>query len=176
MAFNNMATDLRNTFSKLKESEVKYRTLIENVDSMIYNISAQGIFLSMNKSFEKSVPYNKDELIGRHFNILVEEKGIFKESMKYFHKTIESKATQEFQTEYMSFNNQRKIMSVRLVPQFNTRGELVSVLGTNTDITDLILAQEHVQRLLMDEKNELERMVKERTTCITWKFSCRHSP
>ncbi len=163
MAFNNMATELRSTFSKLKKSETKYRTLIENVDSMIYNISSEGVFLSMNKSFEKSLPFSNEDLIGQHFNVLIEENSVFKESRDYFYKTIESKATQEFQVEYMSFNNVRKIMSVRLVPQFDDDGEVVSVLGTNTDITDLVLAQEHVQRLLTDEKNELERMVKERT-------------
>lgn len=50
-----MAENLKESFEAIQTSEYNYRTLVENIEDMIYNISPTGTFLSVNSKFEKRV-------------------------------------------------------------------------------------------------------------------------
>ncbi len=163
MAFNNMAEKLQSSFTKLQESEEKYRTLIENVDNMIYSISTDGKFISMNNSFASAMPYSKDYMIGKPYEIIIEDHKMRRICDESFNNVLKTNTKQDFQYEYLDLSGDRKIQSVKLVPQFDENGNLASILGASTDITDLVLAQERIQSLLKAEKQELESMVRERT-------------
>lgn len=163
IAFNNMSDKLKNYFSRIKKSETKYRSLIENVDDMIYSISKDGIFLSMNNSFEEALDIKADSLIGKPFTEIFTSYDAMNYWLKMYHEVLQSKETISFPFEYFDEDNQRKILNVNLIPQMNTKGEIETILGTNTDITELVVAQDEIERLLKAEKEELESLVMQRT-------------
>lgn len=163
-AFNNMSDNLKDSFEKIKFSENKYRSLIENVDDMIYSISADGRFISMNNSFEVNVMAEKGSLIGKHFNDIFEtdaNKLFWNEKFKF---VLKDKVKLSFKFEYTNHLNDNRTLSVKLIPQLDDRGQVRSVLGTNTDISELIRAQEEIERLLKAEKKVLEETVEKRTS------------
>ncbi len=164
LAFNNMSKNLKDSFNKIKMSEEKYRSLIENVDDMIYSVSRDGIFISMNNSFDKALEVESGSLIGKQFTVIFTGDESLKLWKKKFDEVVENGEKCQFQFSFHDKHDVRKVLSVKLIPQLNNEGEVVSVLGTNTDITELILAQEEIERLLQAEKEELESLVKQRTS------------
>jgi PAS domain S-box-containing protein len=54
----------------LEASEQRYRELVEGVSDILYTLDADGRFLSLNRSFERSTGYRVEEWIGREFTDL----------------------------------------------------------------------------------------------------------
>jgi len=163
-AFNNMSENLKGSFEQIKRSESKYRSLVQNVDDMIYSISKDGHFLSMNNTFERIVSRRAEELVGKHYlDIFTREESKTFWSLR-FDRAVVTKEKQSFRFDYSDDKVGERTLSVKLIPQVNSEGDVVSVLCTNTDITELVNAQEELERLLKAENQELESLVKIRTS------------
>ncbi len=76
---------------ELKESEAKYRDLIENVDDIVYTLDVNGIITSGNSAIKKVLEYSVDELKGRNFAEIIPKKYL-KQTLRDF-KTLLEKGT-----------------------------------------------------------------------------------
>ncbi len=54
----------------LRESEEKHRTLLEAIPDIVYKIDPEGVIRFINESIE-SLGYRPEELIGKHFSVLI---------------------------------------------------------------------------------------------------------
>jgi len=162
-AFNNMSDKLKDSFDEIQINEEKYRSLVENVDDMIYSLSADGEFISMNQSFEHALGVEAGSLIGKNYlDIFTTDKN--KEFWKNkFVEVLMKKEKIKFEFEYVTGTGARVVISVNMIPQLDSEGVVQTILGTNTDITELIKAEEEIKRLLEAEKKELEALVEQRT-------------
>ena len=59
-------TDLKHAEMKLKESANRYRTLIENINDLIVETSADGRFIYLSPKHEEVLGYKPEELMGRN--------------------------------------------------------------------------------------------------------------
>lgn len=162
-AFETMRYKMKESFTKLEISESKYRVLIENTDDMIYSITPKGYIISMNKSFEREAGIAHNAYIGVNFSKLFtikDNETRWEENLK---SVIETKEAKNLNFEYINKLNNRVILNVKLSPQLGDDGEVEFILGTNTNITELIEAQEKIEELLKLEKKELEILVEKRT-------------
>ncbi len=55
----------------LRESEARYRTLVENIRDVVYLVSPGGLLLSLNPAFEQRLGWSRDQWIGKPFLDLV---------------------------------------------------------------------------------------------------------
>lgn len=62
--------------SDLRQSEEKYRTIIENIEEGYYEIDHEGYMVFCNESLAKILGYTRTELIGMNCSELVEEGGV----------------------------------------------------------------------------------------------------
>ncbi len=60
-------TKRKATEDMLEAAEKKYRTLVENLNDVIYTIDPQGVITYMSPVIEKIVGYKASEIVGRHF-------------------------------------------------------------------------------------------------------------
>jgi len=60
-------TERKKVEAALKESEAKYRDLVEEMSDIIYTVDAQGILTSVNKAVRTVSGHDPAEIIGRHF-------------------------------------------------------------------------------------------------------------
>ena len=56
----------------LKESEDRYRDIVENSLEGIYQVDTSGKFLFVNESFARTFGYKREELIGKHFSSMLD--------------------------------------------------------------------------------------------------------
>ncbi|HVY55013.1 MAG TPA: PAS domain S-box protein, partial [Thermodesulfobacteriota bacterium] len=59
-------TDLKTAEMKFKESADRYRTLVENIDDLIVETSADGRFIYLSPNHEDALGYKPEELMGRN--------------------------------------------------------------------------------------------------------------
>jgi PAS domain S-box-containing protein len=64
-------TNLKRTMQSLKESEEKYRNLVENVNDIIYSLSPDGYFNYVSPNWLNILGHNINEVAGRHFSEFV---------------------------------------------------------------------------------------------------------
>lgn len=64
-------SEMKELEKKLTESENKYRTIIEGAGDVLYTVDAQGIFTYINKRVKVLSGYTQEELLGKHFSVLV---------------------------------------------------------------------------------------------------------
>ncbi|GAB3741142.1 PAS domain S-box protein [Spirosoma lituiforme] len=67
----NLEQQIRNKLAELRESEQRYRQLIESVQDIIYKISPTGYFTFVSPVVEKLLGYTEAEFLGRHFTEFV---------------------------------------------------------------------------------------------------------
>ncbi len=60
-------TERKKSEELLRESEKKYRELVENIDDIIYVLDSEGKFKFINKTLEKALGYSIDEILNRNF-------------------------------------------------------------------------------------------------------------
>jgi PAS domain S-box-containing protein len=163
-AFNDMADSLKISFEHIQMSEEKYRSLVENIDDMIYSLTPEGKFVAVNYRFEKELTVSRNEIIGKGLEVIFrrpDELQFWNDQLK---RVIEMQTMYTYQFSYVKEeDNKRHVYNVHLIPMVNSLGVVELVLGSATDITDLIEAQEEIQALNNNEKETLEQMVNERT-------------
>ncbi len=74
---------------KLKKSEKKYRELLENMMEGYYALDLKGNFTFVNDYWCKTVGYSKEELLGKNFRLIFDEK-TSKELFKMFNQLYKS--------------------------------------------------------------------------------------
>lgn len=70
MGINMMIDEIRNSKNELKQSEDTYRVLVETIPDIVYRVNTKGFFTFISASI-KSIGYEPDELIGKHFKELI---------------------------------------------------------------------------------------------------------
>ena len=62
---------LAEAIETLRKSEEKYREIVENVGDVVHTSDFQGYFTYINPACKKLTGYTQDELLGKHFSMLV---------------------------------------------------------------------------------------------------------
>ncbi|MGM0454300.1 MAG: PAS domain S-box protein, partial [Thermodesulfobacteriota bacterium] len=60
-------SERRRTEEALRESEIKFRELVEDLNEVIYSIDANGLITYISPALEKNIGYAPKDVIGRHF-------------------------------------------------------------------------------------------------------------
>ena len=162
-AFNKMLLRLQTAFEEIKASEEKFRSLVENSEDAIILFSPSGEILMANEQAARFFGHDRNFYIGRSIY-----GGMAKEADLTLWKTkcelVVSSATKvSFSYETYDVRQERKILSVQLIPQLDPHGGITNILCTQTDITELIQVREQVEYLLQSENERLEALVKAKT-------------
>ncbi len=155
-------TKRKNTEKKLKESEEKYRALIENVNDVIFTLDIEGNFTYTSPVIEQFSGYKVDEIIGKAFSCF-----IFPEDLPHLLASFER--TLAGRKEPLEFRIIVKDGSIRHVLTSSSliikQGQPEGLIGVMTDVTNRKKAEirlkesEENYRLITENANDLISIV-----------------
>ena len=155
MGFLGIARDIthrRFIEQALKESEEKYRTIIENIEDGYYEVDLTGNFTFFNSAMEKITGYSRNELMGMNNRIIMDEYNadrVFKVFHNVYHTDMASKAVD---WELRTKDGSRRFVEVSVTLKRDLNSNPVGFMGIARDITE---RKEHMETLVAREK-ELE--------------------
>lgn len=137
-AFNKMTARMNASFVMLRDSEEKYRILVESSNDMIYSLDPEGRFLSVNSAFEESTGISRSEIQEKTIeSVLSSPENVLKWKAD-FEKAINSQRTITGLTQIMRPDGRVRIFNTSLTPIHNEAGELIAVIGTNHDVSRIL--------------------------------------
>jgi len=143
-----------NNNEKLKQSEQKYRLLVENSYNIIYILTLDGILSYVSPAWTALLGYPTLEVIGKSFKLFVHPDDIAK-SMAFIQKILETKKSQS-DIEYRVRHKDGTWYwhSTSAVPIIDKKGEVTGFYGIAKDITK--------QKEALDETNQLNKYMVDR--------------
>ncbi len=151
----------------LRESEKKYREILEFTEDAYYAVDLRGNFTACNRAMEKMLGYNEKELIGLNFRSLCQNSD---QIYKVFNQAFE-KAKPRFSVIINLIrkdgSNITADLSLSLI--YNKEGYIVGFRGLGRDITERMQLEEQLKYLSFQDQltglynrryfeNELDRL------------------
>ncbi len=127
-------TDRRRGETALRESEERYRQLIDSVQDVVFTLSPDGKITSLNPAFEKITGWRRDEWLGRPFAGLVHPDDL-PTILRLFDRFLSGAASGLFEVRVRTNDGGWRTGEFNGV-QLAVHGEVVGVLGTGRDITE----------------------------------------
>jgi len=137
-------TERKQAEEKLRDSEVRYRDLIETARDVILTLSPEGVFTSFNRVFETITGWSTKEWIGKVFVDLVDPNDVPK-AIQRFKSVLEGQLGEPIElrvrTKYGGFVPGEFVAS----PQVK-EGKVIGILGVVRDITERKRAEEALRQ------------------------------
>ena len=128
----------------LRESENKYRTLLENLPQKIFHKDKNSVYVSCNENYARDLKINPDEIKGKtDYEFFPEEL-----ADKYIEddtRIIASEKTEEIEEKYLQDGQEKWVQTVK-TPVKDDKGNIAGVLGIFWDITEHKRSQDALRR------------------------------
>lgn len=141
----------------LRDSEEKYRTLLENLPQLIFLKDKRSVYVSVNKNFCRSMGIKPEQIIGKtDFDFFPRE--LARKYRKDDREIIRTAKTKEIVEDYIEKGKRRIVQTVK-TPVLGDDGKPIGVLGIFWDITERRQTEEALQH-----SGERYRMISQMTS------------
>jgi len=140
----------------LRESEGRFRTLVNAIPELIWLKDADGVYLSCNEMFEQFFGAKKDAIIGKtDYDFVARELADrFRENDLKVMSTGKLISYEQLLT-FADDGHQAWIETTK-TPMYDSAGDLLGVLGVGHDITE----RKHAEKELAQKQSQLEELNK----------------
>ena len=133
--YNNITERIK-TEQKLKKSEEKYRSILDNIKEGYFEVDLKGTFTFCNDYLSELWKYSKDEIIGKNYRQFTTEENI-QNVYKAFNEVFTSrKSKRYFQFEFNDKDNNTIIAETSINLRYDHLGAIVGFYGILHDITE----------------------------------------
>ncbi|MFC6996764.1 PAS domain-containing sensor histidine kinase [Rufibacter roseus] len=150
--------DLFKAYESVRESEEKYRLLVEGVtDYAIFMLNPAGHIATWNAGAKKIKGYSADEIIGKHFSKFYSRESVLEGFPDY--ELREAKRVGKFEDEGWRYRKDGSAFwaNVVITAIFNEKKELLGFTKITRDLTDKKKLEEQLFRTNQDLKESEER-------------------
>ncbi len=134
----------------LAESEKLHRYIVNNSPDIVYVLDKQGCFTFINDRIETLLGFNREDLLGEHFSVLIHEEDLTAANYVFNERRTGARASKDVEMR-LKINNEAKMVryfDTQLLPielhsvgMYNPggldgQGEFVGTYGCARDITD----------------------------------------
>lgn len=163
--------------ASLRQSEQRFRMLLNTIPDLIWLKNAEGVYLSCNTTFERYFGANQHEIVGKTDYDFVDKElaDFFRENDRRAMAAGEPCNNEEWIT--FADNGQRALLLTTKIPMQDTAGKVIGVLGVGRDITELRQAEEAVEKRLVTLTQPRSLVQFRLPNCSIWMMSrnCRTS-
>ncbi len=149
-------TERKEAEEKIRQSEIRYRGIFEYADDIIYLLTPDGTFNSLNPAFERLTGWRTDEWVGEPFAPIIHTDDLPR-AVEVFKTALAGHSTPLFELRIAKKSGDYFDSELSIVP-VDPGGEIAAI-GIARDVTERKHAEEKIRKL----NEELEVKVKERT-------------
>jgi PAS domain S-box-containing protein len=142
----------------LRQSEKKYRTILEEMEEGYYEVDLAGNFTFVNDAMSRILGYSPDELIGMNYKTYTEKenvKAVF-EAYNRVYRTCQR--LQWFPMVEVRKDGTRVLVEDSVLPITNGKAEVVGFRGISRDVTERKRAEEALRQSEERYRTMLEEM------------------
>ena len=137
-------TERKRMEEALRESEQRYRNLVENAPDVIYTLATDGTITSLNPAFETITGWPRAKWLGKQFASILHPDDL-PLGMKFWQQILQGEMPPIFELRILSRSGHYVVGEFIATPQ-TQRGSVISVLGIARDITDRKRAEENLKQ------------------------------
>ncbi|MCK4381325.1 MAG: PAS domain S-box protein, partial [Candidatus Lokiarchaeota archaeon] len=130
---------------KLKESEEKYRGILENIRETYFEVDLEGNFTFFNDSFLNLFGFSKNELLGINYRNYVDEENKNKIFRVYNEVYQTSRPKSNFQYQFRKKNGELVTCESSVYLRYNSEGEKIGFSGLARDITEKYILEQKIK-------------------------------
>jgi PAS domain S-box-containing protein len=151
----NDITERKKATMALRESEERYRSLVETSHDLIWKCDAEGKFTYLNKAWEKTHGYEVEEMLGRKFTEF-QLPEVAEHDTKEFGRNMAGGSVVGYETTHIAKSGEVINLVFNAIPIYNQNGEVVGTQGTAYDITDRKRAEQALKESEEKFRNYIE--------------------
>ncbi|MFX1278242.1 MAG: PAS domain S-box protein [Promethearchaeota archaeon] len=130
---------------KLKESEEKYRGILENVKETFFEVDLRGNFTFFNDAFMELIGYQREELMGVNFQKFVDEQNKAKLIDAYTQVLETEIPNLTFQFQFSNKNGSVVTCESSIYLNYDSNGNKIGFSGVARDITEKYLLEQKLK-------------------------------
>ena len=123
----------------LRREEERYRSIVESIRDVIFTVSVDDTFISLNQAFENVTGWQREEWLSRSFIHLIHPEDL-PTAYDAFHAGMRGVVTSEVEFRLLSKFGRYVYVEATWVPQYQD-AEVTSILGIARDITERKVAE-----------------------------------
>ena len=150
----------KTVYKNLRESEEKFRTLVENMSDFVFQIDSDSRVIALNKAAKEIIGDKTENGIGKRISEIFPN-NISKEYENGLQKVFEMSKPLVADS-ILKINNSKLFINTKLTPILDETGRVKSVIGVSRDITERKQAEEALR-----ESEEKYRAIFEATGTAT---------
>jgi PAS domain S-box-containing protein len=140
-----LLTKRKQTEETLRESEARYRNLVETAPVVIYALTEDGTITSLNPAFEKITGWSTGEVMGKSFASIIHPDDL-PLAIETFQKTLHGETPSPYELRVISKSGECLVGEFTSTPQ-TKNGKIVGEFGVVRDITERKKAEEELRFL-----------------------------
>jgi len=141
----------------LRESEEKYRMIIENIEDGYHEVDIKGNFTFVNESICKMIGYEREELLGMNNRPYADKENARKVYQTYKQVYLTGKPVKNFEWQIIRKDGVRRDVEVSISLIRDSEGQPTGFRGIARDITDRRRAEEE-KRILEERLQHADKM------------------
>jgi PAS domain S-box-containing protein len=150
-------TEEKRAEEALRQSENRYRTLVEAAPDVIYSLSTDGTVTSLNSAFESIFGWSRDDWLGKHFAPIIHPDDL-PAVMEDFRLVLRGEVPPV--GEYRMLTESGQYVPVETVPRpLIVDGEVVGTLGIARDLTQRKQMEGTFQKVREELEGKVERQM-----------------
>jgi diguanylate cyclase (GGDEF)-like protein/PAS domain S-box-containing protein len=146
-------TDRKRAEEALRESELKYRTLVEATHDYVFMVDRKGLLTYVNPNFEKATGYSLSDLKGHPFTIVIAP-GERKTIIDRFKKGVRGAPSLPYETELLGKEGKRLEVEFLAYNLCDDSGNVTGRFGVGRDITK----RKEMEALLRDSEKRYREL------------------
>src|SRR6266704_1823348 len=137
-------SERRTAEAALRESEERYRTLVEGVRDIIFALSPEGTIASLNPAFETITGWRREEWVGRPFERLVHPEDL-PLALELLGRVVRGELRPASQFRVGTAKGDYRVGEFSATPQLH-EGRLVGILGIGRDVTERVQLEQQLRQ------------------------------